>query len=68
VTEARAVEGRAKTDFEASHERFERTMERIYGRLLEKYGKKKAERFFPRRRRGGEPDPEDGSGGAGTPS
>ena len=65
MTEARSVEGRTKTDFDGTHERFEMTMERVYGRVVEKYGKKKAERFFPRARRGDERDLDEGGGGGG---
>ena len=51
LADARALEGRTKTDFDGVHDRFEQTMERVYGRLVEAYGRRKAERFFPRVRR-----------------
>lgn len=65
LTEARSLEGRAKTDFDGVHERFELTMDRVYGRVVEKYGRKKAERFFPRARRSDERDADEGGGGEG---
>ncbi len=48
VTDARNAEALARTRYEQALEDWRVTIERTYGGLVSLYGKKKAERFFPK--------------------
>jgi hypothetical protein len=62
VETQRAQLGVARTQRETATEEWTVTLERTYGALVERFGKKKAERFFPRtnRKSAGEGEPSEG--------
>lgn len=57
VAAARTEKGLAVTRLESAVEQWDLLVEKTYGALVEKFGKKKAERFFPRSKRAGGEDP-----------
>ncbi len=68
VAKARTAEALAKTHLDAAEEAWGMLMERTYGALVSRVGRKKAERFFPRRKRAQEEEtPVGGVPVGGTP-
>ncbi len=51
VAAARRAHAMARTAVESAQDSFDRVMERTYGALIERFGRKAAERYFPRARR-----------------
>jgi hypothetical protein len=56
VAAARRAQALARTAVDAAAESFDRVLERTYGALIERYGRKAAETYFPRFRRGRAPE------------
>ena len=60
LSSVRSSEAIARTTLETAQDDWAKLQDKVYGAVVDRFGRKKAERFFPRRRSGDEEEKEDG--------